>query len=146
VEEQHHSFSVKASFDQRLSLVVFMCVCSSSFLIWPYTEHWLVALLRLGLFLLSVSFLIWQLWRLKDWRLSFMLNGKGDGRLSTGEHFRILRRTWVTPFVCMIYIDVEENTRLVLLWADMFTGVDYRHLCRLLLKAKMLQAKSQVEI
>lgn len=123
-----------------------MCICSSSLLIWPYTEFLVVTLLQLGFFLLSVGFLIWQLWWLKDWRLSFVLNGKGDGRLSTGEPFRVLRRTWVTPFVCLMYLDAEDKTRLLLLWADMFNDADYRHLCRLLLKAKTIEAKSHSEI
>ncbi|EGM69024.1 hypothetical protein SOHN41_02832 [Shewanella sp. HN-41] len=90
--------------------------------------------------------MLYQLWRLKDWQLSFILNLKGEGRLSTGEHFQVLRRTWVTPFVCLMYLDIDAKARLLPLWADMFTDADYRHLCRLLLNAKTLQANSHTEI
>lgn len=144
--ERHHSFSVKASFDQRLSLVVFISVCLSSLLAWPATESFGVLLLKLAVISLHVCFLLYQLWRLKDWQLSFVLNLKGEGRLATGEQFQVLRRTWVTPFVCLLYLDIEAQPRLLPLWADMFTDADYRHLCRLLLNAKTLQAKSRTEI
>ncbi|MCP3127970.1 protein YgfX [Shewanella sp. KJ2020] len=146
MEERHHSFSVKASFDQRLSLVVFMSICLSSLLAWPQTESFGIFLLKLAIISLIVCFLLYQLWRLKDWQFSFVLNRNGEGRLATGEHFQVLRRTWVTPFVCLMYLDIDAKPRLLPLWADMFTDADYRHLCRLLLNAKTLQAKSRTEI
>lgn len=146
MEERLHSFSVKTSFDQRFSLVVFVCVCLSSLLVWPPIESFGLFLLKLVFIVFNVIFLLYQLWRLKDWRLTFVLNSKGEGSFTTGEYFQVLRRTWVTPFVCLIYINIDEQPHLLLLWADMFSDADYRHLCRLLLNAKTRQAKSQTEI
>ncbi|MGL6123746.1 MAG: protein YgfX, partial [Shewanella sp.] len=131
--DRRHSFSVKASFDQRLSLVVFVCVCSSSFLLWPQSDYLTLSWLKYLLILFVVIFLVVQLWQLRYWRLDFVLSDKGEGRLSTGEHFQVLSRTWVTPFICLIYIDVGGQPRLLILWADMLNDVEYRHLCRLLL-------------
>lgn len=75
-----------------------------------------------------------------------MLNDKGEGRLSTGEHFKVQKRTWVTPFVCLIYIEVDAEQRLLMVWADMLVDTDYRLLCRLLLRAKIQQTKSSSKI
>ncbi|SIQ58567.1 toxin CptA [Shewanella morhuae] len=86
------------------------------------------------------------MWRLQHWHLEFVLNNKGEGRLSTGEHFKVLKRTWVTPFVCLIYIDVDTQIRLLMVWADMVNDAQYRHLCRLLLRAKIQQTKPSSEI
>lgn len=146
MEDRHHSFSVKASFDQRLSLVVFIGVCSSSFLLWPQSDIIALSLLKYLFIVLVSIFLLLQLWRLQHWRLDFVLSDKGEGRLSTGEHFQVLKRTWVTPFVCLIYIEVDTQLRLLLVWADMLNDTDYRHLCRLLLRAKMQQTKPHSEI
>lgn len=146
MEERYHSFSVKASLDQRLSLVVFIAVCLSSLLVWPQIESFGVLLLKLAVIVLNLCFLLYQLWRLRDWQLSFALNRTGEGRLATGEQFQVLPRTWVTPFVCLMYLNVGAKPRLLPLWADMFTDTDYRHLCRLLLNAKTVQAKSRPEI
>ncbi|MGI1987354.1 protein YgfX [Shewanella glacialipiscicola] len=144
--DQHPSFSVKASLDQRLSLVVFVCVCSSAFLLWPQSDTIVLSLLKYFFIALVCIFLLWQLWRLQHWRLGFMLNDKGEGRLSTGEHFKVLKRTWVTPFVCLIYIEVDAEQRLLMVWADMLVDTDYRLLCRLLLRAKIQQTKSSSKI
>lgn len=139
--ERLHSFQVTSSFDQRLSLVVFMCVSASSLLIWPRTELWFIALLQWGILALLLMLTLMWLWRLQQWHFRFALNSKGEGRLASGEHFGVLRRTWVTPFICLMYIKVDQQIRLIPLWADMFDDVEYRHLCRLLLQAKTAQAK-----
>ncbi|WP_115405280.1 protein YgfX [Shewanella morhuae] len=144
--DQHPSFSVKASLDQRLSLVVFVCVCSSAFLLWPQSGNIVLSLFKYLCILLVMLFLILQMWRLQHWHLEFVLNNKGEGRLSTGEHFKVLKRTWVTPFVCLIYIDVDTQIRLLMVWADMVNDAQYRHLCRLLLRAKIQQTKPSSEI
>ncbi|QYX65921.1 hypothetical protein K2227_06245 [Shewanella putrefaciens] len=146
MEDRHHSFSVKASFDQRLSLVVFICVCSSSFLFWPQSDNFALSLLKYLFIALVCIFLLSQLWRLQQWRLDFVLSDKGEGRLSTGEHFKVLKRTWVTPFVCLMYIEVDTQLRLLMVWADMLDDTDYRHLCRLLLRAKIKQTKPHNEV
>lgn len=86
------------------------------------------------------------MWQLRHWHLSFVLSEKGEGRLPTGDHFYVLKNTLVTPFVCLIYARVDEQLRLWLIWADMLDEVNYRHLCRLLLRAKMLQTKPHSEI
>ncbi|MCS6174606.1 protein YgfX [Shewanella sp. SP1S2-4] len=146
MEDRHHSFSVKASFDQRLSLVVFICVCSSSFLFWPQSDNFALSLLKYLFIALVCIFLLSQLWRLQQWRLDFVLSDKGEGRLSTGEHFQVLKRTWVTPFVCLMYIEVDTQLRLLMVWADMLDDTDYRHLCRLLLRAKIKHTKPHNEV
>ena len=142
--ERRHSFSVKASFDQRLSLVVFVCVCGTSLLIWPETDAAFLRGVRFVLAGFILGFLGYQLWRLRTWHCRFELNGKGKGLLSTGEAFHVLPRTWVTPFVCLVYYQSADKLHLLPLWADMFSDADYRHLCRLLLKVKT-QAASQRE-
>ncbi|MFV0596946.1 protein YgfX [Shewanella sp.] len=142
--ERRHSFSVKASFDQRLSLVVFVCVCSTSLLIWPETDIAFLRGLRFLFAVLLLGFCCYQLWRLRTWHCRFELNSKGEGWLSTEEAFHVLPRTWVTPFVCLVYYQSGDKLHLLPLWADMFSDTDYRHLCRLLLKAKA-QVASQNE-
>ena len=143
--ELRHSFSVKASFDQRLSLVGFVCVCSTSLLLWPETDTAVLHGLRAIFAVLILGFLCSQLWQLRKWHCRFELNGQGDGWLSTGEAFHVLPRTWVTPFICLVYYQSADRLHLLPLWADMFSDTDYRHLCRLLLKVKT-QAVSQHEL
>ncbi|MGL5390882.1 MAG: protein YgfX [Shewanella sp.] len=140
--ERRHSFKVTASFDQRLSLVALMCVGASSLLLWPRTDLWFVAALQWGILVLLIAITIIWLWRLQQWQCAFVLNSKGEGQLASAEPFSVHRRTWVTPFVCLMYIQLEQQVRLIPLWADMFTDNDYRHLCRLLLQAKAAQVKA----
>ncbi|MCH1928698.1 hypothetical protein L9G16_00730 [Shewanella sp. A25] len=145
MEERRHSFSVSSSFDQRLSLVVFILVCSTSFLVWPSTDNLLLSLLKYVLIAVVFVFLIHSLWRLGDWQRRFSLNANGEGRLEDGEVFYILKETRVTPFVCLIYYVANDKKQLLPIWADMLSDTDYRHLCRLLLQAKTKQAKSHLE-
>ncbi|WP_299794103.1 protein YgfX [uncultured Shewanella sp.] len=139
--EQPHSFSLTASFDQRLSLVVFGAVSLTSFLAWPDIDN-LYYLLIKGLCLsLLFLFLSYQLWSLNHWRCKFSLDVRGEGRLDNrrGDEsvkFKLAGRRVVTPFASLFYLQTDRDKRLLIVWADMLDDTSYRHLCRLLLAQK----------
>ncbi|ABV35751.1 conserved hypothetical protein [Shewanella sediminis HAW-EB3] len=139
--ERLHSFSLKASFDQRLSLVVFCSVCLSSFLAWPDIDNFYYSFAKYLLFTLILLFFSYQFWSLNHWRCRFSLNVKGEGSLDEmirGERktFELSGRRIVTPFVSLFYIRTVSEKRLIIVWSDMLDDTSYRHLCRLLLTKK----------
>lgn len=83
-----------------------------------------------------VCFILGEFYRLKTWQLSFVLDKKGQGRLASGECFQVQRKIWVTPFACLFGAKFDTQRRLYIIWADMLSDSDYRHLCRLLLNIK----------
>ncbi|RTR39031.1 hypothetical protein EKG38_08865 [Shewanella canadensis] len=139
--ERLHSFSLHASFDQRLSLVVFCGVCLTSFLAWPDIDNSYYSFAKYLFFTLLVLFFSYQFWSLNHWRCRFSLNAKGEGSLdernnSERESFVLSGRRFVTPFVSLFYIQTDSSKRLIIVWSDMLDDTSYRHLCRLLLSNK----------
>ncbi|RTR34683.1 protein YgfX [Shewanella atlantica] len=137
--ERLHSFSVNASFDQRLSLIVFCGVCLTSFLAWPDIDSFYYSFAKYLSFTLLVLFFCYQFWSLKHWRCRFSLNVKGEGSLdenNRSESFELVGRRLVTPFVSLFYIQTDSGKRLIIVWSDMLDDTSYRHLCRLLLAQK----------
>jgi toxin CptA len=142
VAGRRHSFSVSASFDQRLSLVVLACVCFSSFLAWPGFESLSYQLVKYGLLGLMLIFFGHRLWQLQGWRCSFMLDEQGEGILGGANRFQLNPNPWVTPFACVFCVSLCDESlaktgrkRSLIIFRDMLDDTSYRHLCRLLLNA-----------
>jgi len=133
VEEKRHSFSFTSSFDQRFSLVVFASVCLTSFLAWPPFDNALYRLIKVMLFVVMLLFFIYQCWKLNRWTCKFVLNALGEGSLADHGKFTLCKRAFVSPFVCLFYIQTDKEQRLITVWSDMCDDTSYRHLCRLLL-------------
>nr|WP_258405010.1 protein YgfX [Shewanella psychrotolerans] len=45
-----------------------------------------------------------------------------------------LKRLWISPFVVLFQMTVEQEKHLIVVWRDMLDDTSYRHLCRLLLR------------
>jgi toxin CptA len=136
VEEKQHSFSFTSSFDQRFSLVVVACLCLTSFLAWPLFDNLFYHLIKAALFAFMLLFFTYQLRLLNHWKCHFMLNGIGEGSLVGGDKFTLCNRAFVSPFVCVFYIQTVKGQKLFMVWSDMCDDTSYRHLCRLLLANK----------
>jgi len=150
VAELRHSFHLIASFDQRLSLVVLACVCLTSFLAWPPIDNGYYQLAKWLFFMLILGFFLYQFWQLSRWECGFSLDVSGVGTLTVcadlGKKFALRARQIVTPFVCLMFIELDSDSeawwhnrdkRLIIIWSDMLDDTDYRHLCRLLLTCKL---------
>ncbi|WP_076407702.1 protein YgfX [Shewanella sp. UCD-KL12] len=149
--EPRHSFTLTASFDQRLSLVVAACICLTSFLAWPYFGNAYFQLFKYLLFSLICLFFIYQFYQLKQWSCQFTLGDRGEGMLSikapnryiadstqVAKKFKLIRKPVITSFIVLFYIQLEgsHRKRLMIVWADMLDDTGFRHLCRLLLNAR----------
>ncbi|MGS0694545.1 protein YgfX [Shewanella sp. 0m-4] len=132
MDVQQHSFDVRTSFGQRLSLAVIALICLSSFLIWPYAENISYILLKALLFIACCIFFIWQIWRLKTWRCRFVLRADGGGKLEGNIGFVVKGKPVITPFAVMFDISFAKRSTRLVVWADMLDDTNYRHLCRLL--------------
>ncbi|WP_394391979.1 protein YgfX [Shewanella woodyi] len=136
MEETQHSFNLTSSFDQRFSLVVFASLCLTSFLAWPLLDSLLYHLIKALFFSFMLLFFIHQFLQLKSWHCQFVLNGAGEGRLQGEERFKLTQKAFVSPFICLFYIEADEKLTLMIVWSDMCDDTSYRNLCRLLLASK----------
>ncbi|WP_326515449.1 MULTISPECIES: protein YgfX [unclassified Shewanella] len=136
MEEKQHSFSLISSFDQRFSLVVLACLCLTSFLAWPPFDNLFYHLTQVIFFSFMLLFFTAQFWKLNCWKCQFILNVAGEGSLAGVEKFTLYKRAFVSPFICLFYIETEKGLSLLMVWADMCDDISYRHLCRLLLTKK----------
>lgn len=152
VAEPRHSFTLTASFDQRLSLVVAACICLTSFLAWPYFGNIYYQLFKYLLFSLICLFFAYQFYRLKQWSCKFVIGDRGEGILSIKESnspmaditqvpkkFKVILKPVITSFIVLFYIQLEgsRQKRLMIVWADMLDDTGFRHLCRLLLTSRV---------
>ncbi|WP_028762737.1 protein YgfX [Shewanella colwelliana] len=130
---QRHNFSITASIDQRLSLVVFTSICLTSFLAWPsFTITWYI-ILRYACAMLLLSYLGWQFYQLKTWHCSFWIDEAGKAGLSKPNISCQLKRFWVSPFAVVFQLENDQSSHFVIVWRDMLDDTSYRHLCRLVL-------------
>ncbi|MDO6610006.1 hypothetical protein Q4601_01270 [Shewanella sp. 1_MG-2023] len=136
--------TLSASFNQFLSHIVLICVCLTSFLLWPVSHFVGLSILR-GLTLLAVTaFFIWHINQLRRQRCDLYLSETGDGTLDH-DAFVVWRSAIVTVFACVIFIEFESSSskkkkrQLLIVWSDMLTDKDYRQLCRHLNKLKRNQ-------
>lgn len=132
MDVQQHSFDVRSSNGQRLSLAVIAVTCLSSFLIWPYAENTFYIWFKFLVFTACCGFFIWQFYRLRYWRCQFVLKADGGGKLDHCMDFVISGKPVITPFAVMFDIAVMGKKKRLVLWADMLDDTNYRHLCRLL--------------
>ncbi|WP_298768423.1 protein YgfX [uncultured Shewanella sp.] len=132
--EQRHSFSIASSFDQRLTLVISYLFFLSSFLFWPQSDSRIFLFVELGLFIALTAFFIRQWWCLIRWHCGFSLSTSGSGIFADGQQFVLVRRAFISAFVVIFYYQCvgESKKKMLVVWSDMLTDTDYRHLCRLL--------------
>ena len=112
--------------------------CLFTLYFWPESLNleWLQYIIVLAL----VSYFIYQITLLKKFKLMFTLYS--DNRLkysgdSTGYSCQVL---WVSPLLCAFYVSASETpervqpeSKLLIIWRDMLSDSNYRHLSRLLL-------------
>ncbi|WP_350355260.1 protein YgfX [Shewanella mesophila] len=134
VVAQRHNFYLCASFEQRLSLVIFAAVCLSSFLAWPPLSPLWFVLIKWFVITLVCCFFIYQWFSLKHWHLNFWLDESGKGAFVDREKNYLLKRLWISPFVVLFQMRAEQEKHLIIVWRDMLDDTSYRHLCRLLLR------------
>ncbi|WP_299492289.1 protein YgfX [uncultured Shewanella sp.] len=132
--EQHLSFSLVSSFDQRLTLVIFYLILLASFLFWPQTELVIFLTVKLLLFIALSILFVWQGWKLKCWQYQFSLTASGTGHFSNGRQFNLVKRPLISAFAVVFYYQYPDEKKIgaMMIWSDMLTDTDYRHLCRLL--------------
>lgn len=132
--EQHLSFSITSSFDQRLTLVISYLLFLSSFLFWPQSNSSIILFVKIGLLSVLTVFFIWQGWRLSRWQCEFRLSTSGSGSFSNGQRFILVRKAFISAFFVVFYYQCvgESKKKMIVVWSDMLTDTNYRHLCRLL--------------
>lgn len=132
--EQHLSFLITSSFDQRLTLVISYLLFLSSFLFWPQSDSNIILWIKIGLLSVLTVFFIWQGWRLNRWQCEFRLSTSGSGSFPDGQRFLLVRKAFISAFVVVFYYQcVNDNkSKMIVVWSDMLTDTNYRHLCRLL--------------
>ncbi|MGS0679540.1 protein YgfX [Shewanella sp. 125m-7] len=140
MDVQQHSVDVRSSFGQCLSLAVIALVCLSSFLIWPYAENTLYSLSKSLLFIACSIFFMWQFWRLRKWRCSFVIRADSTGKLVGDMDFVLIGKPVITPFAVMFDVSSGHRQKRVVVWADMLDDTNFRHLCRLLQLATQSRA------
>ncbi|MCL1068783.1 hypothetical protein L2735_18610 [Shewanella olleyana] len=131
---------LRASFNQFLSHIVLMCVCLTSFLIWPDNHSIIFKLTYWAVLFIALFFFSKHLLQLKLWQYDFNLYEDGSGKLNKQE-FILWRQPIVTVFACFMFIEFESAERnnkrqLFIVWSDMLSDEHYRQLCRLLVKFK----------
>ena len=132
---------LSASFNQFLSHIVLICICLTSFILWP-DSHLLIFNLFYWLVLtISVVFFGWHLFKLKSWQYDFDLSGTGDGQLNKAV-FKLWRAPVVTIFASVLFIEFDsigaelKQRKVLIVWSDMLTDQHYRQLCRFLVKQR----------
>ncbi|WP_423213385.1 protein YgfX [Shewanella maritima] len=127
-----------------ISLFTFLVVCLSLTL-WmlhsPIQQHFshfhLVnfSYLYLGLSLVIITLVtcfggvvIRSLW---FWRLRLSLYANGSVKLD-GDDYQLIGKRWLSPMLVVFAVRLanEEAIRQVVVWQDMLSDTNYRHLCR----------------
>ncbi|WP_326521682.1 protein YgfX [Shewanella goraebulensis] len=132
--------SLSASFNQFLSHIVLICLCLTSFLLWPQVNALALTILYWLVIIAVVTFFSWHLIKLKHWHYDIYLSDIYEGKLNQ-QLFCFWREPIVTVFACMMFIELDSTSDkkkkvLLIVWSDMLSDKDYRQLCRLLIKLK----------
>ncbi|TCN87927.1 protein YgfX [Shewanella fodinae] len=130
---QRRRFTAKSSVGQYLALGALAAICLLSFRLWPALDFRYYQPLRWGLMLSVISYFGYQLWRLRDWSVSFWLSGNGQGLFDADQMFTVGEPVLVTPWLVSFRCLQANRFQRLYLFRDMFDDTDYRHLCRLLL-------------
>ncbi|QSX34704.1 hypothetical protein JYB87_05565 [Shewanella avicenniae] len=133
---QRHSFHLASSLCQQLSFLLLAAALLSSFWLWPDIKAAFYLPLKYLLFTAVVIALVWQFRQLKKWQLTFSLDEYGRGLQPSGAQFSVGDKLWVSPWLTIFFMQKDGQKLPILLFADMFSGDDYRHLCRLLLNRR----------
>ncbi|MCL1123110.1 protein YgfX [Shewanella surugensis] len=134
--ETHLNFSLQSSFGQRSSLVIIALLLFASFLLWPQIDNVIYLSIKVLITLSLMLFFIWQGWQLRSWQYQFSLMSSGAGHFSDGRRFTLVRRAFISPFAVIFYYQYLDGKQysMMIVWADMLTDINYRHLCRLLIQ------------
>ncbi|WP_153915359.1 protein YgfX [Shewanella sp. TC10] len=132
--------TLRASFNQFLSHIVLICVCLTSFLLWPDNQSIIFKLVYWLVLVIAVLFFSRHLLQLKLWQYDFNFYDAGNGKLNN-QTFILWRQPIVTVFACIMFIEFESaavnnKRQLLIVWSDMLSDEHYRQLCRLLVKFK----------
>nr|WP_280117347.1 protein YgfX [Shewanella aestuarii] len=123
---------LSASVNQYLSLVMAFAVIFSSFIAWPPLSSWLISCIFYLLLLITFSIFIKVLFMIRNWQCRFSLNKDGHGILNAADAFHFAKRPFISPFICILYIEFEDKYRdSIWVWSDMLNDSQYRLLCRL---------------
>lgn len=133
---QQYYFTLGASFNSWLTLIILSLALLSLFLAWPQSQFsWFNALFIFCLFI-TLGLISYLLWSHHHWFCHFSLNQNGSGMLDSNQAFVINTRPFITAFVSIIYIEITQpnanKVAMIWVWSDMLDDTSYRHLCRLL--------------
>ncbi|MCK8043676.1 hypothetical protein MSG37_02160 [Shewanella sp. 1CM18E] len=132
MDVQQHSFALQSSHGQRLSLAIISAICLSSIAVWPYLENPVYLTIKYLLIGACVCFFIWQFLRLKTWHCRFVMCSDGTGKLESQGNFVVINKPFITPLAVVFDIQLQNETKRLVIWADMLDDTNYRNLCRLL--------------
>ncbi len=130
---RRHNFYLRSSIQQRLSFLVVAALCLSSFLLWPKAYPDIFVWFKALTFVLVVVVLGRAFLRLVRWQVDLSLDEEGEYWLLNGSECELVR-SYVMPLMCLVYLKVDGQERLVMVFKDMLNEADYRALCRVLLR------------
>ena len=136
--DQNHSFYLVSSLNQKLSLFGMAAFCLSTFYFWPDVPN--LNILKYIMGGLIISYSVFNVYKLKHWSVYFSIHANNIFKYNDDPRSFNCRVLWVSPLFCIFYVIPEEEfdnacdkKQLIVVWQDMLSDINYRHLCRLLL-------------
>lgn len=138
MDDQHLRLTVKSSFHQYLALLILAAICCTSFLLWSNIDERLL-IIKYSLLAFTLCFFVKQLWQLKHWQHTFVINADGQGYFLKSNQrqvrFRVLPHCTITPMMIIFRFEIiddvqNSNCGLIPIFFDMLTASEYRQLCR----------------
>ncbi|RYV01161.1 hypothetical protein SOPP22_16530 [Shewanella sp. OPT22] len=143
--DQSHSFYLTSSLQQKLSKLVLAAFCLFTLYFWPQRfELWLI---QVVIAIAICSYFSYAIYRLKSYKCSFSLHSRNLFKFANNPNEFECKVLWVSPLLCAFYIlpntEVEDQTgksQFIIVWRDMLSDSNFRHLSRLLLYIRRNQA------
>ncbi len=136
--DQNHSFYIKSSLYQKLSLIAQAAFCLSTFYFWPKSLD--INAVKYLFIVLVLAYFVVAFYNLKKLKISLSLYSDHCVKFPNDPAIYHQKVLWVSPLFCAFYVsandELENNKvkkRLIVIWRDMLSETNYRHLSRLLL-------------
>ena len=111
--------------------------CLFSLYYWPESLRldWLQYLIAMSI----IGYFGYKVFHLKHFKLAFALHSEHRFKYSNDAADYLCRVLWVSPLLCAFYVlpvdepETKRQKRLIIIWRDMLSDSNYRHLSRLLI-------------